>query len=81
MEGVGKDHPLNRIKKKRAEPSLAEKNAADWNRPGGGYDQWKKGDAEREKRLPVGGMEPLEEKQFEEKKPLKEALKPSWMSK
>jgi hypothetical protein len=23
-------------------------NAADWNKPGGGYDRWKQGDAQRE---------------------------------
>jgi hypothetical protein len=44
-----------------AGPSLAEKTAADWIRPGGGYDEWKKGDPAREQRLPIGGMEPADE--------------------
>lgn len=55
------DHPLQKLrakpKQQAQQPSFAEKTAADWIRPGGGYDQWKKGDAEREKRLPPGGME------------------------
>lgn len=52
--------------------STAIKNAAEWNRPGGGYDKWKAGDAQREKDLPVGGMAPLQAKPLEEKKPLEE---------
>lgn len=52
-------------------PSLAEKTAADWIKPGGGYDEYKKGDAEREKRLPIGGMEPMEGKTFTPRQPLK----------
>ena len=68
-------HPLQKLRakpKRQAEPStLAEKTAADWIRPGGGYEQWKKGDAEREKRLPPGGMEPMEENTVKPKKPLK----------
>lgn len=33
-------------------------NAAAWNAPGGGYDQWKQGDQQREKDLPVGKILP-----------------------
>lgn len=33
-------------------------NAANWNKPGGGYDQWKAGDADREKAMPVGTIIP-----------------------
>ena len=53
---------------------MAEKNATDWNRPGGGYDEWKKADPEREKRLPIGGIEPMEGVNFKPKKPLKPVL-------
>jgi hypothetical protein len=56
-------HPLQKLRAKpkgQPEPSRAEKTAADWIRPGGGYDEWKKGDPEREKRLPIGGIEPEE---------------------
>jgi hypothetical protein len=59
MEPVGKNHPLNKLKAKPKQ-STAEKNAADWTRPGGGYAEWKKGDAAREKRLPIGGTEPVD---------------------
>lgn len=53
------NHPLQKLKAKRqAEPSPAEKTAADWNKPGGGYDQWKKDDPAREKALPPGGAVP-----------------------
>ena len=60
MEGVDSTHPLQKLKAKR-KPSLAEKTAADWTKPGGGYDQWKKDDPAREKRLPIGGTEPPED--------------------
>ena len=39
-------------------PTQAEKTAADWIKPGGGYDQWKKDDPAREKVLPPGGSVP-----------------------
>jgi hypothetical protein len=40
---------------RQSKPTRAEKTAADWIRPSGGYDQYRKGDAERERRLPPGG--------------------------
>ena len=73
MEGTN-SHPLQKLRakpKQQAEPTLAEKTAADWIRPGGGYEQWKKGDPEREKRLPISGIEPLGGSTFKPKKPLK----------
>jgi len=38
--------------------AVAKKTAANWNKPGGGYDQYKKGDPAREKAMPVGTMLP-----------------------
>jgi hypothetical protein len=38
--------------------TVAQRTAARWNMPGGGYDQWKKGDAQREKDLPPGAALP-----------------------
>jgi hypothetical protein len=40
---------------RQSKPTRAERTAADWIRPGGGYDNYRKGDAERERRLPPGG--------------------------
>jgi len=37
---------------------MARKTAAAWNAPGGGYDQFKKADPQREKALPPGGKLP-----------------------
>jgi hypothetical protein len=39
--------------------SVAQRNAAEWRKPGGGYDQWRKGDAQRERDLPIGGVAPM----------------------
>ena len=49
------DHPLQKLKAKK---SVAEKTAADWIKPGGGYDKWKKDDPQREKKLPPGADYP-----------------------
>ena len=38
----------------KSKQTRAMKTAAKWNMPGGGYDQWKKGDPQREKDLPIG---------------------------
>lgn len=40
-----------------APQTVAEKNAASWRTSG--YDQWRKGDAQRAQDLPVGGMAPI----------------------
>jgi hypothetical protein len=39
-------------------PDVAQTNAANWNRPGGGYDQWRQGDPAREQAMPIGTMLP-----------------------
>lgn len=44
--------------KKPGGTSVSMSNAKKWNAPGGGYDQWKKLDPQREKALPIGGMAP-----------------------
>jgi len=38
--------------------AVAKQTAANWNKPGGGYDQYKKGDPAREKAMPVGTVLP-----------------------
>lgn len=38
---------------------VAKKTAAAWNAPGGGFDQFKKGDPQREKDLPPGAPLPV----------------------
>lgn len=48
---------MSDIRKPGGTPASMQ-NAKKWNAPGGGYDQWKKGDAAREKALPIGGMAP-----------------------
>ena len=40
-------------------------NAAEWNKPGG-YDQWVKGDAQREKDMPIGTILPRKKPEDEE---------------
>lgn len=34
--------------------SLGQRNAQAWNAPGGGYNQWQAGDAQREQQFPPG---------------------------
>lgn len=41
-----------------ADNTYAEKTAAEWIKPGGGYDQWKKSDPAREAQLPPGTQAP-----------------------
>lgn len=48
---------------------VAMKNAAAWNKPGGGYDKFKQGDAQREKDLPVGGIALQRDAPFSKKEP------------
>ena len=55
-----------------AQSAVAEQNATDWNRPGGGYDEWKKADPERDA---LHNGQPLSEQWFQKlqaKKPLDE---------
>lgn len=44
---------MSDIRKPGGTPASMQ-NAKKWNAPGGGYDQWKKGDAAREKAMPIG---------------------------
>lgn len=49
--------PVAPVKKPASSP-VAVKNAAEWNKPGGGYDKFKTGDAAREKAMPIGTILP-----------------------
>lgn len=42
------------VKKPAVNSPTAMANAAKWNAPGGGYDQWRAGDPQREQAQPVG---------------------------
>ena len=61
---------------KKKPQTVAERNATDWKKPGGGYDQFKTGDAQRAKDLPIGGIAPRRMVEtMKERKPMK-----SWPS-